>query len=66
MNPYVMVFITALCIGYFMGRYVGQIEGMKIGRARAPLELRIVALQKGICPLCNQLSLTTEYEDSDT
>lgn len=45
-----------LLIGYIWGRRFGVQEGIKIGRALAPLELRQQSLEKGYCILCKEPS----------
>ncbi len=55
-----MTALVALCLGYFWGRQIGRGEGMILGKAYAPLELRIKALQSGSCPICQ-----TDFESPE-
>jgi hypothetical protein len=64
---YITIVFFALCIGYFMGRHVGWQEGMEEARLYAPLELRVRALNEGICPLCQTTFATdANCEETDT
>lgn len=64
---YVIIALLALCLGYFLGRHTGWQEGMEEGRAYAPIELRLAALETGVCPLCQtEFVLASDCEEFDT
>ncbi len=52
---WIIVFVlVVLLIGYIWGRRLGIEEGIKLGRALAPLELRQQSQEKGYCLLCTE------------
>lgn len=67
MDSYLLIALVMLCVGYFLGRHTGWREGLTEGKALAPIELRIDALTKGICPLCQTIfDPEPDYEEFDT
>lgn len=65
MSSHLIIALLSLCLGYFWGRFNGWQEGVEEGAAFAPLELKIQALTKGLCPIC-QTSFIKEpnYEET--
>lgn len=62
----VLILLT-LCCGYFLGRHCGWQEGLAEGKALAPLELRVEALNNGVCPLCQTaFPAAVDCEEIDT
>lgn len=56
-NPYlylvaVLLLWAGLLAGVAAGRRLGRKEGYRTGLARAPLDLRLTALEEGCCPIC--------------
>lgn len=39
-------------LGYALGRRVGTKQGYQLGSVQAGIDLRINALEQGICPIC--------------
>ncbi len=46
---------------YFIGRRVGHKEGRSEALCEAPLRLRIDALERGYCPICNSVSANAKW-----
>lgn len=67
MDSYLIAALVMLCVGYFLGRHTGWKEGLAEGKALAPIELRVAALTRGICPLCQTaFEIEPDYEEFDT
>lgn len=51
--PLVVAMGTGLLLaGFATGRWVGRRQGERLGLNRAPLDLRVRALEAGCCPVC--------------
>lgn len=61
----VIIILIVFGLGYAAGRRVGEKQGQQLGLVQTVIDLRIKALEHGICPICrcNFITMKNDREN---